>query len=54
MKCPSCNNETFIDHVTKVGETTTYTYVCVNPKCPEYKKAFTLTGGETKTQIKSE
>ena len=51
MKCLQCNNEVFIDHVTTVNGVTTYTYVCVNPKCPEYKKAFTLMGDETKAQI---
>ena len=49
MKCPNCENETFIDHVTD-GK---YAYVCMNPKCTIYRKAQYLTGEETETQIQA-
>jgi hypothetical protein len=51
MFCPQCNFETFIDHVEQSESTTTYVYVCMNPKCPAYKRSFTLTGAEMETQI---
>lgn len=54
MNCPQCNNETYIDHVTVNDGVTTYAYVCMNPKCQDYKKAYTLSGAETETQIKSQ
>ena len=51
MKCPQCNSETFVDHITQSGDTTTYFYACVNPKCSEYRKAYTPTGDTAEAQI---
>lgn len=51
MNCPKCKSETFIDHVTINNGVTTYSYVCVNPRCEEYRKAFTLTGVEAEATI---
>ena len=51
MLCPKCKSETFIDHVTVNDGVTTYSYVCVNPRCEEYRKAFTLTGVEAEATI---
>ena len=51
MLCPKCKAETFIDHVTVNDGVTTYSYVCVNPRCEEYRKAFTLTGVEAEATI---
>jgi len=52
MLCPQCNNAVHIDHVSP--ETGKYAYVCLDPKCPTYRKAQYLTGEETETQIKAE
>ena len=51
LLCPKCKSETFIDHVTVNNGVTTYSYVCVNPRCEEYRKAFTLTGVEAEATI---
>lgn len=55
MKCPQCNNETFIDHVIQQeqpeGIKVTYAYVCMNPMCGEYRKVSTLTGAEVEGAI---
>lgn len=49
MKCQSCNNETFVDRVDpKTGKVY---YVCMNPKCPEYRISKALTGEVGETQI---
>ena len=52
MLCPNCNLETFIDHVKTEGDTTRYTYVCMNKFCTEYRKGFTLTGEQVTARIK--
>lgn len=46
----------YVDSVIKTDDTTKYVtakyvYVCVNPKCEDYKKAHTLTGEEKETTI---
>lgn len=57
MKCPQCKNEAYIDHVIREeipgGVTETYVYVCMNPQCESYRKAFTLTGAEMESKITS-
>lgn len=52
MKCPKCDQETYIDHTEQNAGVTTYVYVCVNPKCPDFRKGFKLTGEEVEAQIK--
>lgn len=37
MDCHKCDKELLIDHVDKDGK---YFYVCMNPNCSEYRKAF--------------
>ena len=37
MDCPKCSRELFIDRVDEGG---TYWYVCMNPRCTEYRRAF--------------
>ena len=51
MLCPKCKSETFIDHTSEKDGVTIYFYVCVNPRCEEYRKASTLTGVEGETTI---
>ena len=51
MNCPKCKNAMYVDSVIKNGDTTKYVYVCVNPKCEDYKKAHTLDGEDKKTKI---
>ena len=41
----------YVDSVIRTDDTTKYVYVCVNPKCEDYKKAHTLTGEEKETTI---
>ena len=42
MDCPNCNSEVFIDRVDDTGR---YWYVCLNPRCSEYRKAFNPASG---------
>lgn len=56
MNCSKCKNAMYVDSVIKTDDTTKYVtakyvYVCVNPKCEDYKKAHTLTGEEKETTI---
>lgn len=44
MNCPKCNKEVLIDRQDGEGR---YWYVCLNPSCPEYRKAFQPSTGET-------
>lgn len=37
MDCPRCGKELLID---KVDENGRYFYVCFNPNCTEYRRAF--------------
>lgn len=37
MDCPRCSKELLIDHVDENGK---YFYVCMNPQCSEYRRAF--------------
>ena len=37
MDCPKCDKELLIDSVDKNGK---YYYVCMNPNCINYRKAF--------------
>jgi len=52
MKCPKCPTELILDHTKTEGDKTVYVYVCLNPKCEIYRKAFTVSGQEELTQIK--
>lgn len=54
MKCRECGNEMYVDHVrlSEDRQVETYVYVCVNPRCKDYRKAVSLMGGEENTQIK--
>lgn len=52
MLCPKCQTELMVDSVIKDGDTTRYIYVCVNPKCEDYKKASTVMGEEKTATIK--
>ena len=45
MDCPKCNKELLIDSVDKDGK---YFYVCMNPTCTEYRRAFNPSSEETK------
>lgn len=47
--CEKCGQELYIDQVTKSGK---YIYMCRNPKCENYGKAFALTGEEYQAAIK--
>jgi len=38
--CPKCSKDLLIDHVDSEGK---YVYVCMNPLCENYRKAFYLT-----------
>ncbi len=42
-----------LDHVKQNGETTTFYYACINPNCKERGKAYTPTGSEAESRIKS-
>ena len=48
MQCHNCGRELTVDHVD--GET--IVYVCLDPKCTEYRKAHTESGESRITQIK--
>lgn len=54
MKCRQCETELFIDHVEKSedGRIEQYIYVCMNPRCAEYRKAQTLMGDAAECRIK--
>ena len=53
MKCPSCSNELFVDHVSPMPDGgTKYFYACINPQCSNYRKTFSPSGDEAETQIK--
>ena len=41
-----------LDHVTAKGDTKTFYYACINPKCRERGKAYSATGTETESMIK--
>jgi hypothetical protein len=47
MECPKCDKQLMLDHVDTSGNTQTYYYVCMNPKCTEYRKAFNPASGAT-------
>jgi protein-arginine kinase activator protein McsA len=52
MICQTCKaTELMVDSVIQSGDTTKYVYVCMNPKCADYKKAFTLDGKEHEPRI---
>jgi len=52
LKCPKCPTELLLDHTKVENDKTVYVYVCMNPKCPDYKKAFTASGEQVEPQIK--
>lgn len=45
MNCPRCDKQLALDHVDKEGK---YFYVCMNPKCSEYRRAFNPSTQEVK------
>lgn len=52
MKCQTCKvTELMVDSVITKGDTTKYVYVCMNPKCEDYKKAYTLDGEKREPKI---
>lgn len=53
QQCSACGMTMLLDHVEKDGDTTTFYYACVNPNCKERNKAYTATGKETESRIKS-
>ena len=54
MLCPTCQNETAIDKVIESGDTKTYVYICVNPKCSDYLKSYSLDGTTYESSIISQ
>lgn len=45
MDCPKCGKELLIDSVDKEGR---YFWVCMNPNCSDYRKAFNPSSDEKK------
>lgn len=51
MVCPKCNRELMIDRMDTDGR---YWYVCINPSCPDFRKAFNPgTGDVSEASIKA-
>ena len=46
--CNECGHDLFIDHVTENG---TYVYICMNPKCKNYRKAIYPNGDNATATI---
>jgi hypothetical protein len=53
MLCPYCNDKELMVNGMN-PETGAITYVCWNPKCEMYKRAFYATGGEADRLIKDQ
>lgn len=51
MVC-KCGREMEVDGTIGTEERMRITYVCLDPRCPEYLKAVTSTGESVPTQIK--
>lgn len=52
MLCPKCNQtELILDRVIKDGDNEKFVYVCLNPQCPDYRKAFSPSGEHADTTI---
>lgn len=52
-RCSVCNGEMFLDHVeVREGKTILF-YSCVNPGCREHDKAYSFSGEEKESQIKT-
>ena len=52
--CPTCQTtELLVDQVItdETGLVTQYVYVCMNPKCLSYRKAFTLDNKDVESSI---
>jgi hypothetical protein len=47
MECPKCDKQLMLDHVDTSDDRETYYYVCMNPRCSEYRKAFNPSSGVT-------
>lgn len=52
MKCPNCGKELFLDHAVQVDDKTELYHVCMNKKCPKYRRAHKTTGEEMESHIK--
>lgn len=51
-RCSECGNEMIIDHISETDNITQFYYTCVNPKCTEFRKAYTPMGDESEAQVK--
>ena len=51
MECPKCGRELLIDRVDENGK---YWYTCINPSCPDFRRAFNPGSGDvTEASIKA-
>ena len=51
--CSECKSEMLLDRVEEENGVSTFYYACVNPRCKECGKAYTATGKETESTIKT-